>query len=317
MVTLAGNLGVSTFFFISGFVICRLIILEEKRFGSVSVKGFYYRRIFRILPALYTYLAVIALLMAAGLLVGVWNALPVAATFSQNFVLVPRNSFVLHTWSLAVEEQFYLIFPAMWVLTPLQWRSRTFAGTLLLLAASSVALCTLIRQPVRLDFWGYTAISAGVLAAINERRLRTAVSHVPGVLVAVVALILLIRPARERHPYDMALFGAVFMPPAICLVLMYSLERGRWLRAVLCSRPFQAIGLTSYGIYLWQQLFTAPQNQYTQRGAAIAYMLPMMLVVVSFSYFFIEKPCMRFGKLLSRKAREARSGRTNSLTAGK
>jgi peptidoglycan/LPS O-acetylase OafA/YrhL len=305
----AGNLGVSVFFFISGFVICRLFLFEEKRFRSVSVRGFYIRRVFRILPPLYAYLATVALLFAAGLIRCDWDAFRFAAAFLSDLEHSPFNWFVGHIWSLAVEEQFYLVFPAMWVLTPRRWRSRAVAATFLLCIALSLAFPF---PPFNLGVglyarFGFAAISLGVWAAINERRVRQAAARVPGVLVALVALILIYRPMHEGIQYELILFSAVFMPPAIGLILMYSLERGKWLRAALCSRPIQAIGVTSYGIYLWQQIFTAGPIKFTPGGAAIAHLLPLLFIVVPLSYFLLEKPAMQFGKTLSRKLRRGAS----------
>jgi peptidoglycan/LPS O-acetylase OafA/YrhL len=306
MVFFGGHLGVSVFFVISGFVICRLFILEEKRFGSVLLRGFYYRRIFRILPPLFTFLAVIALMMSVGLIRGSWEALPFAATFFSDLEPIPRNWFVGHTWSLSVEEQFYLVFPAMWVLTPARWRSGAVTATFLLCVGSSLAFTPplsglTIEMVAR---WGFVAISVGVWAAIHEQWVRQAAARVPAICIGLVALILLTRPVHRDNHFGYQLFNAAFLPLGIGLILMYSLERGRWLRAALCSKPMQAIGITSYGIYLWQQIFNAQLADYTPRGVAIGYMLPLMLIVIPLSYFFLEKPAMRFGKTLSGRARE-------------
>jgi peptidoglycan/LPS O-acetylase OafA/YrhL len=252
--------------------------------------------------------------MAAGLIRGSWEALPVAATFLSDFARVPRNWFVAHTWSLAVEEQFYLVFPAMWVLTPVRWRSRAVATAFLLcfgwslaftFPPSSLAIALIPR-------WGFTAISVGVWAAINERWVRQAAARVPAICIGLVALILLTRPVHADDHFLNQLFNGVLLPLGIGLVLMYSLERGRWLRAALCSKPMQAIGITSYGIYLWQEIFTAPPADFTPRGAPIGFMLPLMLIVIPVSYFFLEKPAMRFGKTLSRRARENASAKAGA-----
>lgn len=306
VVYLGGNLGVSIFFFISGFVICRLFILEQKRFGSVSLRAFYCRRVFRILPPLFAFLAVIALMMAAGLIRGSWEALPVAAVFLSDLEHIPKNWFVEHTWSLSVEEQFYIVFPAIWIQTPVRWRSGAVVTTLLLCIASGLAIAVLWvgSATVLAALWGFAAISAGVWTAIHERRVRAAVSRVPAVCVGLVALILLLRPVHQGSQFETTLFNAALLPPGIGLVLMYSLEKGRWLRAVLCSKPMQAIGITSYGIYLWQQIFTGQLREFTPRGVAIGFMFPLMLVVIPTSYFFIEKPAMRYGRTLSRQFRE-------------
>jgi len=317
VVYLAGHLGVSVFFFISGFVICRLFILEEKRFGSVSLKGFYVRRIFRILPPLFTFLAVVALMMAAGLIRGSWAALPAAAAFLSDLEHIPKNWFVEHTWSLAVEEQFYVVFPAMWILTPARWRGGAVVTTFLLCIASGLGVGLLPVRPatVLAALWGFAAISVGVWAAIHEQWARAVASRVPAICVGLVALVLLLRPVHLGNQFEYTLFNAALLPPGIGLVLMYSLERGRWLRAVLCSKPMQAIGVTSYGIYLWQQIFTGRLNEFTPSGVAIGFMLPLMLIVIPLSYFFLEKPAMRYGKKLSRQIREEATLR-NGAEAG-
>jgi peptidoglycan/LPS O-acetylase OafA/YrhL len=96
------------------------------------------------------------------------------------------------------------------------------------------------------------------------------------------------------------------MPLAIGTLLVFSLECRRWLRAVLCLKPVQAIGLSSYGIYLWQQLFTAPAKFYTAAGMPIQFLLPLLLVIVPLSYFFMERPLMRLGRRLANRVRQDR-----------
>ena len=122
-----GPLGVKVFFVISGFVICRLLILEESRYGAVSLKTFYVRRVFRILPPFFLYVGVISLLLSVRLLNDSWSGICNGALFLYDFVPAERGSwFIGHTWSLAVEEQFYLVFPALWVLTKRIGRNRVF-----------------------------------------------------------------------------------------------------------------------------------------------------------------------------------------------
>lgn len=155
----------------------------------------------------------------------------------------------------------------------------------------------------------FAQIAFGVWMALNERRVRAMAARVPGVAIAVICLMLLILPNYAPVTLQMVLFYGVFVPIGIGLVLMYSLERGKWLRAVLCSKPMQAIGLTSYGIYLWQQLFTPHPDRYTARGSVLGYLLPVLLVIIPVSYFCLEKPAMRIGRALSQRARETKENR--------
>jgi len=304
MVHNSGDLGVKIFFVISGFVICRLLILEEFRYGSVSLKSFYYRRVFRILPALYSYLFAVAALLSLGLIHEQWKAILGSSLFLYDVNIPPWSWLVGHTWSLAVEEQFYLAFPALWILTPKRWKSRIFLGVCF--------LCTgwnLIAIHTGWDefLWshareGFACISCGVLMAIHEGRARTLAASVPAFVVGLAALALLAHPVGS-HGWQAALYKGLVMPPAICLLLLFSLESRRGLRVFLCSKPMQAVGLTSYGIYLWQQLFTAPKEFFAGTGVVIPFLLPLLCLIVPMSYLLIEQPAMRYGKFLSRRAR--------------
>lgn len=301
-----GSLGVEIFFVISGFVICRLLISEEMQHGSTSLKAFYYRRVFRILPPLYIYLLAISLLLFFGLIHENRMVILGGALFLYdiNYVL-PHSWFVGHTWSLAVEEQFYLIFPTMWVLTPKAWRSHVFLCIFFLCVVWNLSLAytgwdAFISTGIRS---GFACIACGVLMAIHESRVRAIAKGVPAFIVALFALTLLVHPMGANN-WQAALYESSLVPPAIGLMLLFSLDRGRSLRAILCSKPMQAVGLTSYGIYLWQQLFTAPKTYFSGAGQIIPLLLPLLFLIVPLSYYLIEKPAMRYGKSLSRRTRK-------------
>jgi peptidoglycan/LPS O-acetylase OafA/YrhL len=302
-----GPLGVRIFFVISGFVICRLIIAEELRYGSVSLTGFYYRRLFRILPPLYLFLLSLFLMGVARWITVDNKALVMGALFLTNTKFAPNNWFSGHTWSLAVEEQFYLAFPTLWIVLSRwkRWRGPSFGLLFLLLAARDMEsvyrgwhahVATNSRN-------GFSCICAGVLMAIWEAKARKLVMGVPGWVVLVLGMTILVDPLRDAVLVN-GLFHSLAEPLTIGLVLLYSTQRGAWLRAFLCCRATQAVGITSYGIYLWQELFTGPVENYHKAGAALAYLLPLLCVVVPVSYLFVEKPAMQVGKMLSRRTRQ-------------
>jgi peptidoglycan/LPS O-acetylase OafA/YrhL len=298
---MAGLLGVDTFFVISGFVICRLLVLEESRYGSVSLKGFYYRRIFRILPPLYIYLAGFTFLLLTGRIVALWSSLAIAAAFLSDVNGLPMNWFLGHTWSLAVEEQFYLIFPATWLLSRPRWRGLVFSFVFALCVIWNVHLAAVKPELPLFDAKtraGFACICFGVVMAIHEEHIRRICSRVSGWVIVLVAFALVIHPVSHESMSD-AIFSALFMPPAIGLILMYTLERESWLRAALCRQPLQAIGLTSYGIYLWQQLCTSPLDSYPRVGALAPFLPLCVCFIVPASYFWVEKPATRFAKKLS------------------
>jgi peptidoglycan/LPS O-acetylase OafA/YrhL len=293
---------IDTFFVVSGFVIFRLLISEEARFGSVSLKNYYYRRIFRILPAFYIYLAVIFVLLSLGYIHETRKGVLFAGLFLQDLHLVSNGWFTGHAWSLAVEEQFYLVFPVMWVLAPRRFRNLLFLTVFFLCVAWNLSMIftgwdARISTAIRA---GFICISVGVLLAIYEQQARSIANRVPAFVVAIAGLIVVMHPVR---PYTWLAdgFESLVTPPAIALVLFFSLSRGKWLRGFLCLKPVQALGLSSYGVYLWQQLFTAPRGDFSGAGQIIPQFLPLLLLIVPLSYFFIEKPAMRLGKSLSRR----------------
>ena len=306
----AGPLGVKTFFVISGFVICRLLILEERRRGYISLRGFYYRRAFRILPPFLIYLAATALLAYMGAIGQRWQDLIASALFIADTRLMGISWFLGHTWSLAVEEQFYLIFPGIWVLCRSGWREFVFAAVFLLCIFWSILESTYapdaLVHPGTTS--GFASISCGVLIAIHEQRVRRLAARIPTFFGALVALVILIYPISGAGLTARA-FDGLFTPAGLALIMMQSIERGGWFARFLRSRPMQAIGLTSYGIYLWQQLFTAPMESYSTSGAWIRFLLPLMCVIIPFSYFFVEKPAMNFGRYLSARGARPASAR--------
>ena len=107
-----GNFGVKIFFVISGFLITLLLLQENSRTGSIDLKQFYIRRSIRLFPAFYFYILCIALADMLGVITLFSGDLLHAATYTMNYH-EERSWWLNHTWSLAVEEQFYLIWPSL------------------------------------------------------------------------------------------------------------------------------------------------------------------------------------------------------------
>ena len=110
-----GNFGVKIFFVISGFLITLLLLDELRRRGKIDMRGFYLRRCFRIFPAFYFFIACMMIAHAGGYLELFPGDLLHAATFTMNYHH-DRAWALNHTWSLAVEEQFYLLWPLLLLL---------------------------------------------------------------------------------------------------------------------------------------------------------------------------------------------------------
>ena len=131
-----GGLGVRIFFVISGFLITYLLLIEKERTGSIHLKFFYIRRILRIFPVFYTYLLVLAIINLLLNLQIPFLAFLSGALYIQNFAPWGSNWFIEHSWSLSVEEQFYILWPIIFVPIlklnkPVAWISALGVGSLM------------------------------------------------------------------------------------------------------------------------------------------------------------------------------------------
>src|SRR5437763_9987680 len=110
-----GPVGVTAFFVLSGFLITRLLVQERHHTGTVRLRQFYLRRAFRILPAYWVYVAAIAILARMHLALAPPSGFARSLSFTTDY-LNPHSWVLNHSWSLSVEEQFYLLWPVLLVL---------------------------------------------------------------------------------------------------------------------------------------------------------------------------------------------------------
>ncbi len=280
------EIGVQLFFVISGYIITSLLARERDTRGSISIAAFYVRRLCRIVPPLLVYYLAIVALAHAGAIRLPPSSLLASATFTCNTGLVDCDWWVAHTWSLAVEEQFYIVWPLLFGLVA--------AGLHVRLLTAVVAISVigaLVQQPTfHGNFTSFGCIAAGALYA-NSPTLRDAVSRAgstPLWLASIAALIF------AFHSQAAPIASAV-MPLMIVYIIFAGSTLG-WVRWTLESRPLQLVGLGSYSLYLWQQLFLARPDRYADGPLAIV-LLP---VVVMASVLLIERPFIRLGRRWSR-----------------
>jgi len=293
-----GALGVRIFFVISGFLITQLIVQEIEQTGRLSIRLFFIRRALRIFPAFYVFLAVIALASSLH-----WLDIPAAnllfaATYTMNYVLDGRWE-TGHLWSLAVEEQFYLMWPVTIRLLGLR-RALLLAAVVALVAPYGL-LALFLRDSGVYELatntfpFVFDGIAAGCVlgGSINtlmtSTRFRRTISSRYGELVPVVVLGL---DCLDHHSVAYHAFGQLPMTVGIA----YSVARYTQVvqsagACVLAWRPLVWIGQRSYSLYLWQQLFLDPyQHAFLQLfpvdvGCAVA--------CAAGSYRFIERPFNR------------------------
>lgn len=260
-----GYVGVDVFFVISGYLITSIIV-HELRAGKFSFATFYERRARRILPALFFVLACCIpfawMWMTAAELRTFANTLVAVLLFASNIRLWQQTGYfdasaetnpLLHTWSLAVEEQFYIVFP---VLLLIVWRFglRATVATIVVVALASFALCEYasVAYPSFNFFWPFTRaweLMAGSLCAfavLQRHALRDNVLSGLG-LALIVASIFVFTPAT-RFPSVYAVAPVL----GSCLIILFAVD-GTLAARVLSLRPIVFIGLVSYSAYLWHQ----------------------------------------------------------------
>lgn len=261
-----GFIGVDVFFVISGYLITSLIHTEmdERRFSVVS---FYERRIRRIFPALF---AMLAATTAASLIVLFPDALvrfaatlPAAAGFVSNFEFVNKAGYfdvaasqkpLLHTWSLAVEEQFYLLFPGVLYVLRRFPRGRllaTLGGILVLSLAANIwgvrhsPVSTFFLLPFR--FW--ELLTGGILAVgrfpTPTRALARNLISASGLLL--IAVSVFVFDAATPYPGENSLLPCF----GTALIIYAGSGERTAVNAILATPALVTIGLMSYSLYLW------------------------------------------------------------------
>ncbi len=290
-----GLAGVQLFFVISGFIITKLLVREYECGGRISLRAFFVRRFFRIVPPFAAYFVFLVLLKKAGLVEVSTQNLWVSAAFLGNWGLFDSNSWLLaHTWSLAVEEQFYLLFPP--VLCVLLGVGR---GLILAVTSALYLACLYF-----FDFFDFIYILAGVIWAVNEQRFRHGLTDrsrwwpfvFAGLLLAVrFSGMTELCPHVKVHLFE----------PLVCAGLVAWFVYNPDKCAPLRWAPVQAIGACSYSIYLWQQLFTGPSTAYGSSWNPAGFPLSLLWLALSagLSYFLIEKTSLRLGRFVSMKIR--------------
>ncbi len=340
-----GFLGVDVFFVISGFLITTLLLAERDRLGHIRLKAFWLRRARRLLPALFLLLAAtltIAVLVAPDELARLRGDTLAALAYVTNWYLilhqtsyfesVGRPSPLLHLWSLAVEEQFYLLWPLALVAGIALLRRRGMLVATIAGAAGSAILMALLyvpdADPSRV-YYGTDTHAVGLLVgaalalawtprpsteatqAASEdpgqmllarpARVRRAVGALPWLdLVGVAALVAVLGLFVGLDEYEPFLYqgGFVVLGLATAAVIVAAVHpRGHLGTHLLDRQPLRWIGERSYGIYLWHWpifTFTRPTLDVPLDPLPdLALRLALTFVAAEASYRFLETPVRR------------------------
>lgn len=294
------GLGVDIFFVLSGFLITYLMLRDEMLHGNISLPGFYIRRGLRILPPLLLYLGVLGLFCLAG-------AIEVPATdflagifFFRNYV--GASALTGHLWSLAIEEQFYLVWPLALVLL----RSpRARVGVVLTIVIASPfwrhlwillvgveKLGGFHRTDFRLDPIATGALLAIILSHSRWRKVvenRFMLSAWP-IIVSLAFLAWTI--FGDTNIRVLRAFVGSLSCLSVAVIINAGIRRSWLLSPILDSWPLAWLGTISYGLYLWQQPFArlgaVDVPWFQQFPANVVLSLACTLV----SFYCLEKPLM-------------------------
>jgi peptidoglycan/LPS O-acetylase OafA/YrhL len=307
-----GEIGVELFFAISGLLICSRLLDEESKHGTISLKGFYLRRSFRILPAALLYLFVVAMLAA-------FHVIPLvpadwfgALLFFRNYTMVLeylRHSplalhwYTGHFWSLSMEEHFYLILPAVLVVFR-RTRLSVLGGLAVSVALWRLVLVHVLHRDYQILFRTDTHVDALLIPAMIALALfpllrnRAARRFVPAWSFP-IWVVLEIGLLATKVPAFLT-WQAIIIP---LLILSTALHPNALPGSILEFLPIRWIGWISYSLYLWQQLFFGTNLVGSPQGLALLREPPIsfvaLLLCASFSYYVVEKPCIRLGHKLA------------------
>jgi len=310
-----GFLGVDIFFVISGYLISKIILNELHNKNNLNLKYFYFRRVRRIFPALY-------LMIIVSIIFGWFYLTPenfkefsnsiIASIFlySNYFFFLEglnynaESSFLkplLHTWSLAVEEQFYIIFPIFLVSI---WKLRNNFNIIIIsfLVLFVLSLLTTFNN-ISFSFYSSTSrfweLLAGTLLVFIEKKnlITNYKNYLSNLGIILIIISYLIFDNQTIHPSYLTLIP-VF---GTCLIILF-INKNQILYRLLTNNIAAKIGIWSYSLYLWHYpIFAIARN----RGKALSDYDKLELIILTFvlsiiSYYFFEKPIRKLNYIKSK-----------------
>jgi peptidoglycan/LPS O-acetylase OafA/YrhL len=315
-----GFLGVDVFFVLSGFLITVLLLKEWQRRTRVSLRRFYARRALRLLPAVTLMCVVILIIGPVGTGVAardaLWKAVAGTMFYFQNwqqaFHLIPILQLTDHTWSLAIEEQFYLVWPTVLIATLLLARR---AGRDPLRAALIVALTLAAASAIeKIVLWSGPGSMARVYYGTDTRAdslligAALGISYVSGGLerlrrflpaLAPVALLVIMVTFGFAHDNSARLYQGgltAFALASAVLIGGLALTPTSPLGRVLAVAPLVWLGRVSYGLYLWHW----PVYRYLHEarlglswGPTQLVRIAVTIAAATISFYVLERPLLR------------------------
>lgn len=302
-----GYLGVLIFFVISGYIITKLLLHEKEQTGFVSLRKFYIRRLFRIMPALLLFLVGVAILARLNLSEATLPELLWSLTFLRNYHVSSFNS-LGHLWSLSVEEQFYVLWPVIF--------SKCTRKTCIRVLLAVIALAPAVRLVIVMFHGGEIALywhsesladglAMGCLLAMGSDDLHRSRFYRrfynSGFIMLMPIVVLMFSYNRTL----LCVFGrtVVFAAIAICIDVAI-LRADSLIGRLLNCRLLKWLGVLSYSLYLWQEVFTM-ESRGNQPYAWFPMNLALAIAAASASYYLIERPMLFLGRQILRNSHHA------------
>jgi peptidoglycan/LPS O-acetylase OafA/YrhL len=314
-----GGIGVDVFFVLSGFLITSLLLEEWDRTGSVDFRSFYIRRALRLLPALLVVLATVALLVVLAQVTTLRGfGQPELNGIVTSFFYVTNYARALgldvgalhHTWSLAIEEQFYILWPPLLVFLLRRRLNRLqIAGGLVAVMLVIAAWRALSWKLVGFDWAFHTldahadGLAAGcVVACVATAGLLPAGGAMLRLLqlsaMAGAAFLLLATATLSNLETPLYAGGyTIVVTSSALIVAALMATQGGFAHGVLGGRPLVLLGRISYGVYLWHYLVVAlltPEGAVVPEGAGpVAAVFAISIGVAATSYYLLEQRVLR------------------------
>lgn len=309
------GLGVRIFFVISGYLITTLLLKERDKMGTIDIKDFYLRRIFRIFPVFYLYIIVVIMLklffvndiftdysLPAFASIYLWNyqSLLHAAIPNEN-----GYWFFGHFWTLSMEEQFYLLWPLLFIMLKPVSLKKVVIGIIVMMPFIRIATYFLMpnsRGQIGMMLQtGGDSILFGCLGALiengggfKEKWMKFIENNY--IIIASTIFLFILSPLLSIHfkgSYDL-LFGIGLNNVFIMILIFWCIYIPSKFANFLNAKPLMHIGVLSYSLYIWQQLFLT--DIYTSWVNRFPQNLLLVFVTATVSYYAIEKPILGLKK---------------------